>query len=68
MGPPHVSPIALAVYRKQFRAAQLLIKSGSDPTVSEEFGESAYGLSLLQVGQARGARGARGGASLCTQR
>jgi hypothetical protein len=37
------------VYRKQFGSAQLLIRHGSDPTAAEEFGESAYGLALLQV-------------------
>ncbi len=46
---PVVSPIALAVYRKHFETAQLLIRSGSDPTIEESFGESAYSVALLQL-------------------
>ncbi len=45
----YVSPLSLAVHRKQYEVCRLLVRHGVDPTISEDFGESPYGLALTQV-------------------
>lgn len=52
MDATYVSPLALAVHRKHFDVVRLFLQHGKDPTIGEEFGESAYGLSIVQVLQA----------------
>jgi hypothetical protein len=47
--PPYVSPLSLAVHRKHRDVCRLLVKHNIDPTVTEDFGESAYGLALVEL-------------------
>ena len=49
MKAPYVSALSLAVHRKHFDVVRLFLKNGTDPSLMEEFGESPYGLSILQV-------------------